>query len=180
MKELLSPLGPVKEDHSVVYILVLWALATILFFLLKGCDSPKEQIESELKKGLADTVIVRTADTVWIEKHFAQVVRVPAEHITRFGADSSRFDTTVTRDSVTVRVAGTTFPAVDSLRLDLASIVHFPEVTKENNIYITRVDTLQIDRIIERATEVPWYDRFWVGAATTIALGVSIIIGVSQ
>lgn len=159
------------SNNKVIYlILAVVVFGLIVFFTLKGCDEKlqiKESESREMKAGTPDTITIRTVDTVWREKRITEVIRITEEKIVRYGKDSSRFDTTITKDDSSIRVAGTTFPAIDSLRLDVASLLKYPEITKTDTILISRVDTLQITKIIETASEVPWYDRFWTGVAAS-------------
>ena len=163
-------------------IIAIAVLAIGGFFFAKSCNTPETTVTEtrSLTKGNEDVTAKHTTDTVYRDRYFRQYIRVPAENILQYGKDSSRFDTTVISDSLTVRVAGTTFPAIDSLRLDIASILRYPVITNTDSIFIHRVDTLTIERIIQGSADLPWYDRFWTGALTTTILGLSLIIGLSQ
>lgn len=160
------------RDGEVIFsiVLVLGIFAAIIFFGIKGCDEKtqiKESETREMKAGTPDTITIRTVDTVWKETKTREIIRITEEKIVRYGKDSSRFDTTITKDDSSIRVAGTTFPAIDSLRLDVASLLKYPEITHSDTVKITRTDTLQITKIIEAACDVPWYDRFWTGVAAS-------------
>jgi hypothetical protein len=159
-----------NSNKTLYIILAVIAVGLLILFGLRGCENPYKKAlreSTEMKAGTPDTITIRTVDTVWREKRITEVIRITEEKIVRYGKDSSRFDTTITKDDSSIRVAGTTFPAIDSLRLDVASLLKYPEITKTDTILISRVDTLQITKIIETASEVPWYDRFWTGVAAS-------------
>jgi len=159
-----------NNNKAVYLILALVVLNVIAFFVFKGCDEKpqiKESETREMKAGTPDTVTTRTVDTVWKETKTREIIRIREENLQQFGKDSSRFDTTVTKDGGSIRVSGTTYPAIDSIKLDVASLVKYPEITQTDTILISRVDTLQITKILESATDVPWYDRFWTGVAAS-------------
>jgi len=167
-----------NNNKAVYLILALVVLNVIAFFVFKGCDEKpqiKESETREMKAGTPDTVTIRTVDTVWKETKTREIIRITEEKIVRYGKDSSRFDTTITKDNSSIRVAGTTFPAIDSIKLDVTSLLKFPEITHTDTVKITRIDTLQITKIITEASDVPWYDRFWVGAVTSTAVVVGLV-----
>ncbi len=167
------PTPVVSKMLWLYFIIIVVLFGAMIFFGIKGCDEKSQTKESEtreLKAGTPDTVTIRTVDTLWLEKRTRDVVYVPVEKIVRYGQDSSRFDTTIVSNHALISVGATTFPAIDSLRLDVVSSLRYPEITKTDTIKITRVDTLTTTRIIETASEVPWYDRFWVGAVTSTAV----------
>lgn len=158
-----------SNNNGLYLFLAFSIIGVIAFFSFRGCDDKKTSlIESTLMKaGTPDTITIRHTDTLWMEKRITEVIRIREENIVQYGKDSSKFDTTITKDDSSIRVAGTTFPAIDSIKLDVASLLKYPEVTHTDTIKITRVDTLQITKIIETASEVPWYDRFWTGVAAS-------------
>jgi len=159
-----------SNSNAIYVVLGVLLLAGLLFFAFKGCDEKpqlKETETREMRAGTPDTIKIRTVDTLWMEKRITEVIRIREEKIVQYGKDSSRFDTTITKDGSSIRVAGTTYPAIDSIKLDVATLLKYPEITKTDTILISRVDTLQITKIIESATDVPWYDRFWTGVAAS-------------
>lgn len=167
------------RDGEVIFniVLVLGIFAAIIFFGIKGCDEKPQTKESEtreMKAGTPDTITIRTVDTLWLEKRTRDVVYVPVEKIVRYGQDSSRFDTVIVADHALISVGATTFPAIDSLRLDVASIFSYPEITKTDTIKITRVDTLNITK--EIYNEPAWYETWWFGSIITTAVGITAII----
>lgn len=168
-----------NSNNNVIYVVFgVLLLAGLLFFAFKGCDEKPQLKESEtreMKAGTPDTIKIRIVDTLWMDKRITEVIKIREEKIVQYGSDSSRFDTTITRDDSSIRVAGTTYPAIDSIKLDVASLLKYPEITRTDTIKITRVDTLQITKIIESATDVPWYDRFLVGAVTSTAVVVGLV-----
>lgn len=166
-----------NNNRGLYLFLALSVIGVITFFCFRGCEDKKTTLleSREMRAGKADTITIRTVDTVWKETKTREIIRITEEKIVRYGKDSSRFDTTITKDYSSIRVAGTTFPAIDSLRLDVASLLKYPEITKTDTILISRVDTLQITKIIEAASDVPWYDRFWFGAVTSTAVVVGLV-----
>lgn len=170
-----------NNNNALYLVCALVLFFAIVFFSLRGCEDKKTTVTEtrEMKAGTPDTITIRHTDTLWMEKRTRDVVYVPIEKIVRYGQDSSRFDTTIVSEHALISVGATTFPAIDSLRLDVASLLKYPEITKTDTIMITRIDTLTITRIIETATDLPWYDRFWIGAITSSAVvgGLIYVLG---
>lgn len=146
------------------YILVLILIAIIVGLLLFGDTKTVEKeiyIKGEIEKvipGKPDTVLVPVPYPVYTE-------RPKGDH---HGKDSSTY--AIANDHGKVSV--TTFPATDSIRLDIEPVVI--------ERFITRIDTaLRVDTMKTFSTiieESPWYDTFLSGFITAI-LAVTGVIG---
>ena len=110
--------------------------------------------------GTPDTVIRRVAYPVYVER--------PAGR--HFGKDSS----TYAIENENGRVAVTTYPATDSIRVELEPIVIERQISRVDTMRIHQVDTLKITTTI--AESQPWYDTFLTGFITAV-LAVAGVIG---
>lgn len=136
-------------NNGVIYIILFAVIAGFVVFYFFINPNQRLQQQIVLKSGSPDTIRISIVDTVWKETKTREIIRIKEEKIIRFNNDSSRFDTTITDDNNQIRVTGTTFPAIDSLRLEVASIIKYPEISGTDTIKITTVDTLKIQSRIE-------------------------------
>ena len=105
-------------------------------------------------------------------------IKISEDDITNY-KDSSKFDTTIVNDSLTIRLSGTTFPAVDSLKFDVKAILRELYTNRVDSFFVFKTDTLQILKTIkdESIIEVnnPWYNTFLAGAGTIVLIGLSVV-----
>lgn len=159
----------------------LWVAVIIILLILNGAvlvwnalSKPNPRELREHKEGKPDTVTVVKTDTVTVVKRVQEKVFVPFEKIIRYGADSSRIDTSIVmKDSIRVHFAGTTFPAIDSLNFDISVEAPLREILREVTNTIKQTDTLKTKEVLE--VPAPWYDHFWVGAVTVITVILSVV-----
>lgn len=134
----------------------------------------REKVETDVRvlPGRTDTVFVEgLPDTVLLTKWNTKVVRV----LQPVGLkDSSRVDTVLRAGSDSLRFGVTTFPEVDSLRIEAGWITSVREIYKVDTLRLFRRDTLLTVKKIEVAAPLPFYEDGWfystVGAVGVIAL----------
>lgn len=138
-------------------------------------NNPNSQITREYKEGKPDTVIVQgDPDTVYFSRVYEKIVQVPVEKIVSFGKDSSKTDTTINLDNGKLTLGLTTYPAIESLKLDIDLLTVDREVIRVDTFKVTRVDTLNITK--EFYIEPSWYETWWFGSILTTAVGITAII----
>jgi|GEM_PF-2347210 len=179
-----------NNNNKLIWIIGAIVLLIAGYLLLKPKEEPKittktthtEITESNLKEGTADTTqkqgLPRTEiKYVYVDRY----IKVPENEITNF-KDSSQFDTTVTSDSLTIRLTGTTFPAVDSLKFDIKAVLREVYTNRVDSFFVFKTDTLQILKTIkdESIVEIknPWYNTFLAGAGTILLIGLGIVAAV--
>jgi hypothetical protein len=132
-------------------------------------------IKEELKQGKPDTVFVAgKPDTVFLSRIYEKVIRVPVENITNYARDSSKTDTTVVLQNGTINIGITTYPAIESLKLDIDLLTIDREIYRIDTLKMLRVDTLNITKEIK--TEPSWYETWWFGSIITGATALTIAI----
>lgn len=150
---------------------IILLLVAVLVLITGRKPNPKEI--REYKEGTPDTVTVVKIDTVTVVKQVREKVFIPVEQIIKYGADSSRIDTSIVmKDSVKVRFTGTTYPAIDSLDFEISVEAPLREILREVTNTIKQTDTLKIKEVVE--VPAPWFDRFWVGAVSIITIILTV------
>ena len=150
---------------------IILSLVAVLVLITGRKPNPKEI--REYKEGTPDTVTVVKIDTVTVVKQVREKVFIPVEQIIKYGADSSRIDTSIVmKDSVKVRFTGTTYPAIDSLDFEISVEAPLREILREVTNTIKQTDTLKIKEVVE--VPAPWFDRFWVGAVSIITIILTV------
>lgn len=145
----------------------------VLVWMAGKKPNPKEIWD--YKEGKPDTVFVQgDPDTVYFSRVYEKIVQVPVEKIISFGEDSSKTDTTINLDNGTLTLGLTTYPAIESLKLDIDLLTVDREIVRADTIKITRVDTLNITK--EFYIEPAWYETWWFGSIITATAGVMAII----
>ena len=146
---------------------------TVLVLITGRKPNPKEV--REYKEGTPDTVFVKgDPDTVFFSRVYEKIVQVPVEKIVSFGRDSSKTDTTVNLENGTLTLGLTTYPAIESLKLDIDLLTVDREIVRVDTFKVTRVDTLNITK--EVSIEPAWYETWWFGSLLTTAVGITAII----
>ncbi len=129
----------------------------------------------DYKEGKPDTVFVKgDPDTVYFSRVYEKIVQVPVEKIISFGEDSSKTDTTINLDNGTLTLGLTTYPAIESLKLDIDLLTVDREIVRVDTFKVTQVDTLNITK--EILIEPSWYETWWFGSLLTTAVGITAII----
>jgi len=148
------------------YLIIAMLLVVTVVLTLKGCN-PKEKVIYKPGKetvkhipGIPDTVTKFVPYPVYIEKP-------KGDH---FGKDSSVY--TVSKESGKVEV--TTYPATDSIRVEIEPVVIERLITRTDTLKIHRVDTMKI--YSTTTIDQPWYNTFLSGFVTAI-LAVAGVIG---
>lgn len=161
-----------NQKSSWLPILIAVAVLLLGYFLVvkPGCSTPPHtgsdtvytpgKTDTLYLKGTPDTVIKRVPYAVYIEKP-------QGEH---FGADSSLYMV----DDEFGSAAVTTYPATDSIRIEIEPIIIERQISRVDTMWLHKVDTLKITTTIE--TDQPWYDTFLSGFITAI-LAVAGVIG---
>ena len=157
-----------------------WLLAGITAFCLivtgtityAWLSREKEEPDVKMIPGRTDTVYVEgSPDTVVFTKWNTKVIRI-AEPL-NYG-DSSRADTVLRTGGDTLRLGLTTFPEVDSIRIEAEWSARVREIFRVDTLRLFRVDTLLREKRIEFPAPLPFYDDGWfystVGAVGIIAL----------
>ncbi len=148
-------------------------IVVILVLITNKKPNPKEIWE--YKEGKPDTVFVYgEPDTVYFSRVYEKIVQVPVEKIISFGEDSSKTDTTINLDNGKLTLGLTTYPAIDSLKLDIDLLTVDREVIRVDTLKVTRTDTLNITREIR--IEPAWYESWWFGSIVTAILTITAII----
>lgn len=148
-------------------------IVMILVLITNKKPNPKEIWE--YKEGKPDTVFVYgEPDTVYFSRVYEKIVQVPVEKIVSYGEDSSKTDTTINLDNGKLTLGLTTYPAIDSLKLDIDLLTVDREIVRVDTFKVTRVDTLNI--IKEFYIEPAWYESWWFGSILTTAVGITAII----
>lgn len=148
-------------------------IVVILVLITNKKPNPKEIWE--YKEGKPDTVFVKgDPDTVYFSRVYEKIVQVPVEKIVSFGRDSSKTDTTINLDNGKLTLGLSTYPAIDSLKLDIDLLTVDREVIRVDTLKVTRTDTLNITK--EIYIEPAWYESWWFGSLLTTAVGVTAII----
>ncbi|MBN8545779.1 MAG: hypothetical protein J0L60_06565 [Ignavibacteria bacterium] len=152
---------------------IILLLVTVLVLITGRKPNPKEV--REYKEGTPDTVFVKgDPDTVFFSRVYEKIVQVPVEKIVSFGRDSSKTDTTVNLENGTLTLGLTTYPAIESLKLDIDLLTVDREIVRVDTFKVTRVDTLNITK--EVSIEPAWYETWWFGSLLTTAVGITAII----
>lgn len=137
-------------------------------------ETPNKETR-EYKEGKPDTVIVQgDPDTVYFSRVYEKIVQVPVEKIVSFGKDSSKTDTTINLGNGKLTLGLTTYPAIESLKLDIDLLTVDREIFRTDTIKVTRIDTLNITK--EIYIEPAWYETWWFGSIITTAVGITAII----
>lgn len=142
--------------------------------LMKGKDSViayyKGVTDSLLKRGRSDTTkIERIPYPVYIER--PQGIK--------FGSDSTHYKIKNEHGSVDV----TTFPATDSIRLEIEPVVIVKYIERVDTLQLTRIDSVYVQRVdtlkITTKADRPFYDHWEFGAvgATIVGIITAILIG---
>jgi len=148
-------------------------IVVILVLITNKKPNPKEIWE--YKEGKPDTVFVEgEPDTVFFSRVYEKIVQVPVEKIVSYGKDSSKTDTTVNFDNGKLTLGLTTYPAIESLKLDIDLLTVDREIVRVDTLMVTRVDTLNITK--EFYIEPEWYESWWFGSIITATAGVMAII----
>lgn len=154
---------------------IILLLVGVLAWVTIKNNNPGPKVTQEYKKGKPDTVFVKgDPDTVYFSRVYEKIVQVPVEKIVSFGEDSSKTDTTINLDNGTLTLGLTTYPAIESLKLDIDLLTVDHEIVRADTIKITRVDTLNITK--EFYIEPAWYETWWFGSIITATAGVMAII----
>ncbi len=143
--------------------------------MLRGKDSVIAHLigktDSLLKAGRQDTTVIRVPYPVYIEKPTG----------TQFGKDSTVYQ--VSNDKGRVEV--TTYPATDSVKIEIEPIVIERFITRVDTLVLSRVDSIFVQRTdtlkitVTVPEERPFYDHWEFGAAGATVIGIitAILIG---
>jgi hypothetical protein len=138
-------------------------------------NNPGQKISREYIKGKPDTVFVKgETDTVYFSRVYEKSVQVPLEKIVSYGKDSSKTDTTINLDNGKLTLGLTTYPAIDSLKLDIDLLTVDREILRVDTFKVTRVDTVDITK--ETYIEPAWYESWWFGSLLTTVVGITAVI----
>jgi hypothetical protein len=154
--------------------IILLLVGALAWVTIKN-NNPGPQVTQEYKEGKPDTVFVKgDPDTVYFSRVYEKIVQVPVEKIISFGKDSSKTDTTVNLENGTLSLGLTTYPAIESLKLDIDLLTVDREIVRVDTFTVTRVDTLNITK--EFYIEPSWYETWWFGSLLTTVVGITAII----
>ena len=156
-----------KWSPYIFAAVILTLIAVIAICLLNGKPTP------EIKKvyipgketvkyipGTPDTVTKYITQKIYIEKPAGQ----------HFGKDSSTY--TIRNEHGRAEV--TTYPATDSIRIEVEPVTIERLITRVDTLKLDRIDTLKITTTI--TGDQPWYDTFLTGFITAV-LAVAGVIG---
>lgn len=176
-----------NNNYKIIWIVGAVALLIAGYFMLKPKEEPKiipktthtETSESKHIEGLPDTTQKEGVTKTEIKYVYVdRFIKISEDKITNY-KDSSKFDTTIVNDSLTIRLTGTTFPAVDSLKFDVKAILRELYTNRVDSFFVFKTDTLQILKTIKDETFIeiknPWYNTFLAGAGTILLIGLSIV-----
>lgn len=176
-----------NNNNKTIWIIGAVVLLIAGYFLLKPKEEPKiipktthtETSESKNIEGLADTTQKEGVTKTEIKYVYVdRFIKIFEDDITNY-KDSSKFDTTIVNDSLTIRLTGTTFPAVDSLKFDVKAILRELYTNRVDSFFVFKTDTIQIINTIkdESIIEInnPWYNTFLAGAGTILLIGLSVM-----
>jgi len=160
------------NNHKILWLALISGLILIAGWVLlgkSGCTSPqKKQSDTVYAKGKTDTVFTKgKTDTVTNYIPYPVYVEKPTGQ--HFGKDSSRYTVTNLNGSVDV----VTFPATDSIRIEIEPVTIERLITRVDTLLLHRIDTLTITNTI--TAEQPWYDTFLAGAGTVVVLLLTTI-----
>ena len=153
-----------------IFIALLVIASIFLASLLFKSDRPSTPIYIKGK----DSVVVKS-DTaiVYIPKYLVtEKTIVDTVHITHFNQDSSIVRDTIISDLDTAIATITTYPKIDSLKLQLDLRLTEKLTTIHDSIWITRIDTLKTVEF----ESAPWYDSFLTGFLSAIAIITGILL----
>ena len=155
------------------YLIIALLLVATIFLITKGCKGPidpgKTTTDTIYVKGKSDTIYIPgKPDTV--TKYVPYPVYVETPKGDHFGKDSSAY--TVLNESGRVEVM--TYPATDSIRVEIEPVAIERLITQVDSIMISRVDTMKIHTTT--TIDQPWYNTFLSGFVSAI-LAVAGVIG---
>jgi len=167
-----EPMEQQTNNHKILWLALISGLILIAGWVLlgkSGCTSPqKKQSDTVYAKGKTDTVFTKgKTDTVTNYIPYPVYVEKPTGQ--HFGKDSSRYTVTNLNGSVDV----VTFPATDSIRIEIEPVTIERLITRVDTLLLHRIDTLTITNTI--TAEQPWYDTFLAGAGTVVVLVLTTI-----
>ena len=167
-----EPMEQQTNNHKILWLALISGLILIAGWVLlgkSGCTSPqKKQSDTVYAKGKTDTVFTKgKTDTVTNYIPYPVYVEKPTGQ--HFGKDSSRYTVTNLNGSVDV----VTFPATDSIRIEIEPVTIERLITRVDTLLLHRIDTLTITNTI--TAEQPWYDTFLAGAGTVVVLLLTTI-----
>ena len=162
-----EPMEQQTNNRKILWLALISGLILIAGWVLlgkSGCTSPqKKQSDTVYAKGKTDTVFTKgKTDTVTNYIPYPVYVEKPTGQ--HFGKDSSRYTVTNLNGSVDV----VTFPATDSIRIEIEPVTIERLITRVDTLLLHRIDTLTITNTI--TAEQPWYDTFLAGAGTVVVL----------
>ncbi|GAB1348365.1 hypothetical protein MASR1M107_05770 [Ignavibacteriales bacterium] len=176
-----------NNNNKIIWIIGAVVLLIAGYFLLKPKEEPKiipktthtETSESTHKAGIPDTTHKEGVTKTEIKYVYVdRFIKISEDEILDY-KDSSMFDTTFVNDSLTIRLTGTTFPAIDSLKFDVKAIIREFYTNRVDSFFVFRTDTLQILNTIKDESFIeinnPWYNTFLAGAGTVLLIGLSIV-----
>ena len=147
------------------YLIIASLLGAVIFLILR--EKPETKVTYKPGKetvklipGVPDTVTKLVPYPIFVD-------RPKGDH---FGKDSSVY--TVSKESGKVEV--TTYPATDSVRIEVEPVTIERLITRVDTLKLNRIDTLKITTTI--AGDQPWYDTFLSGFITAV-LAVAGVIG---
>ena len=161
-----------NRKSSWLFILGAVAVLVLSYFLVvkPGCSAPPRtgsdtvytpgKIDTIYIEGTPDTVIRRVAYPVYVERPEGQ----------HFGKDSSTY--TIRNENGSVAV--TTYPATDSVRIEVDPIIIERQISRVDTMWLHQIDTLRITTTI--TGDQPWYDTFLTGFITAV-LAVAGVVG---
>ena len=158
-----EPMEQQTNNHKILWLALISGLILIAGWVLlgkSGCTSPqKKQSDTVYTKGKTDTVTNYIPYPVYVEKP-------TGEH---FGKDSSHYTVSNLNGSVDV----VTFPATDSIRIEIEPVTIERLITRVDTLLLYRIDTLTVTNTLQ--AEQPWYDTFLAGAGTVVVLLLTTI-----
>ncbi|MBW7889550.1 MAG: hypothetical protein H3C48_00670 [Chitinophagaceae bacterium] len=144
-----------------------FALAVIYFAFIKPAPPPTIKERTVYLPGKTDTLFIPgVPDTITKFVPFPVYVSTTPP-VEQFGADSSQYKIETPEGS---KAQVTTFPATDSIRVEIEPVQILREITRIDTLKLTTVDTIRVETITE--IEQPWYNTFMFGAITTAVLTI--------